>query len=227
MLDKIYRFILWLLHLPAPEKVGAAPKDVILYRRETDAIILERIYPYSPAQVQLWRVSIKGGEPWALIVTLSEMSALRQEIGLRRGQGQIDPELGEVSRILQEFPSSSHLVTFSWHYWHRFKAQSPPQTQTIQTLLMEPVDLVNGLYFAHPNERSQFLARLMLIYLQIVLRLQPAPNKPIKLQIGQLKWMKRLEIVAQQLIHPEHKLQPAEMRQRWKRIGYRRSGGES
>lgn len=225
MLNRIYRFVLWLLRLPAPERLTGTPEEVLLYRKESAVIVLERIHPRSPAQVQLWRISIKGGEPWTLVVTLSEVSALRQELGQR--QMLLDPEMANVREILNEFPMSSHLLTFTWHYRHRHKryGRQDAPAQVIQVLLMEPVDLLNGLYFAHPTERTQFLTRLMLIYLSVTLRIEPTPKRSVKQTLAQLHWLQRLQNVAQKLIYAGHNIQPATMKQRWKRIGYQRPGG--
>lgn len=227
MINRIYRFLLWPLRFPSPDKVAASPKEVVLFRGQSASVILERIYPYSPAQVQLWRISIKGGnEPWALIVTLSEVAALKQEIGLR-GMA-LDSEMMEVRQALQEFPASSHVLALSWHYRHRHKryGNQKRSPQLIKTILVEPVDLVNGKFFGHPNERSQFLGRLMMAYLRFVLRLEPRPNQSIHAQLQRVPWLKRLEVITAKLIgYPDHKLQSSEMRKRWKRVGYRRPGG--
>lgn len=206
--------VLGLERVPPP----APASEVLLYREEGPHAVLERIRAHRSYQAQLWRVSIKGGEPWYLLISLDEIAPLREDLGLRYDLS--SPEWRGVRDLLREFPMAQFLLTITWQYRNdpRRYGNMPRPDRLTQVVLMEPVDLTSGFFDPHYVAGKAAIAKIMLGTLRVALRLEPQPYATIKDQLTDLPWLRRLQAVCQKLLYPDHQLQPPTMRAKWRKI---------
>lgn len=209
-LGQLYRLILRVLGLEQPEDITRKRREILLYSEEGRHCILQRIQPRATAREQLWRISIKGGEPWCLLVALDSIPALRQQLGLVQADpGDSTDRL--VRQITKEFPAAQYLISFVWQYRTLYPERypnTPRPAQVFEVLFMEPIDLTGVKRQTHPAMHQNMVHKIMLFFLRFVFELEPSSHQSWKVRLSAVDWLRRLEAIVQspKVLGLSHKL---------------------